>query len=175
MQPRLQPEEQQALDGHRDRRKNDPDDPLEPGTDRMEDVRAVPPRHERAFPLDPHDEILVAHDGQRLLRRDLADVEILGQLLLGRHPVPRLQLPGQNLFPQVVRDLPVQRNRLHPAGEEEFIGRYRKVTAAIKSLPWVCGYCYTQITDVQQETNGLLTAERKPKVDPEKIREINLA
>jgi len=28
---------------------------------------------------------------------------------------------------------------------------------------------------VQQETNGLLTEGRRPKVDPEKIRMINLA
>ncbi len=32
------------------------------------------------------------------------------------------------------------------------------------------GYCYTQLTDVQQEVNGLLTAERKPKADIEKLK-----
>jgi len=51
----------------------------------------------------------------------------------------------------------------------------RKITAAIKATPYVRGYCYTQITDVQQETNGLLTEGRKPKVDPDKIRAVNLA
>lgn len=34
------------------------------------------------------------------------------------------------------------------------------------------GYCYTQLTDVQQEVNGLLTAERKPKVDMCRLQEI---
>ena len=36
-------------------------------------------------------------------------------------------------------------------------------------IPGCQGYCYTQLTDVQQETNGLLTPDRKPKVDPERF------
>jgi hypothetical protein len=36
----------------------------------------------------------------------------------------------------------------------------------------LAGFCYTQLTDTQQETNGLLTAEREPKIDPAIIREI---
>ncbi|WP_127593066.1 glycoside hydrolase family 2 protein [Paenibacillus lautus] len=59
--------------------------------------------------------------------------------------------------------------------EEEFLKRYEGVTQAIKNLPYVSGFCYTQITDVQQEVNGLLTIERKPKVNMEAIRSINLA
>ena len=34
-------------------------------------------------------------------------------------------------------------------------------------------YGYTQLTDIEQEINGLLTYDRRPKVDPEKIREIH--
>ena len=56
---------------------------------------------------------------------------------------------------------------------EEFIQRYDAVTTAVKDLPHVCGFCYTQITDVQQEINGLLDMERNFKVDPEIIKEIN--
>ena len=59
--------------------------------------------------------------------------------------------------------------------DEEFLKRYEGITQAIKSLPYVCGFCYTQITDVQQEVNGLLTIERKPKVNMDSIRSINLA
>ena len=33
--------------------------------------------------------------------------------------------------------------------------------------------CYTQLTDVEQEVNGLLTYDRKPKCDVEEIRRIN--
>ena len=59
--------------------------------------------------------------------------------------------------------------------EDEFLKRYEGITQAIKNLPYVSGFCYTQITDVQQEVNGLLTIERKPKVNMEAIRSINLA
>ncbi|MCZ8511598.1 glycoside hydrolase family 2 [Paenibacillus filicis] len=59
--------------------------------------------------------------------------------------------------------------------EEAFLKRYKDITQAIKDVPYVCGYCYTQTTDVQQEINGLLTEDRKPKVDLKAIRAINLA
>ena len=57
--------------------------------------------------------------------------------------------------------------------KKAFIRRFDEITTAIKSLPYVCGYCYTQITDVQQEVNGLLDAERTFKIDPNVIKEIN--
>lgn len=57
--------------------------------------------------------------------------------------------------------------------EEEFLDRFRSITKAIKDTDYICGYCYTQITDVQQEINGLLTEDRKPKIDPAKIKEVN--
>lgn len=57
--------------------------------------------------------------------------------------------------------------------EEEFIRRFDAITGAIQELPYVCGYCYTQVTDVQQEINGLMDMDRNYKVNPEAIREIN--
>ncbi|OHD76329.1 MAG: hypothetical protein A3J97_08355 [Spirochaetes bacterium RIFOXYC1_FULL_54_7] len=36
-----------------------------------------------------------------------------------------------------------------------------------------CGYCLTQLYDVEGEVNGLLTADRNPKVDPQQIKAIN--
>ncbi len=56
---------------------------------------------------------------------------------------------------------------------EEFIRRFDCITTAVKNLPQVCGYCYTQVTDVQQEINGLMDIGRNFKVKPEVIREIN--
>lgn len=57
--------------------------------------------------------------------------------------------------------------------EEAFLRRYRNITDAIKKLPYVSGYCYTQTTDVQQEINGLLKEDRTPKLQLEKIKEVN--
>ncbi len=59
-------------------------------------------------------------------------------------------------------------------GEKDaFINEYRRILEAVSSSNALCGFCYTQLTDVEQETNGLLTYDREYKVNPEKIREIN--
>lgn len=57
--------------------------------------------------------------------------------------------------------------------EKEFLDRYRAITEAIQKVPYIKGYCYTQLTDVQQEVNGLLRPDRSFKVDPVKVAEIN--
>jgi beta-galactosidase/beta-glucuronidase len=59
--------------------------------------------------------------------------------------------------------------------EDAFVERFRSITQAIKNIDYICGYCYTQVTDVQQEMNGLLTEDRKPKISLELIKEINLS
>ncbi|MGQ9635977.1 MAG: glycoside hydrolase family 2 protein [Bryobacteraceae bacterium] len=55
---------------------------------------------------------------------------------------------------------------------ETALARLRGLYEAIAKLPFA-GLCYTQITDVEQEINGLLTYDRKPKFDTKAIREIN--
>lgn len=57
---------------------------------------------------------------------------------------------------------------------EEFVARFRDVTDAVRRIPYCRGYCYTQLTDVMQEINGLTTPDRTPKLDPEIIRQINV-
>ncbi len=59
------------------------------------------------------------------------------------------------------------------ATKEDFINRFDDITTSIKQLPFICGYCYTQVTDVQQEINGLMDIDRNYKVDPKKVKEIN--
>ena len=39
----------------------------------------------------------------------------------------------------------------------------------LAQLPFVSGFCYTQLTDIEQEINGLMTYDRKPKIDPERV------
>jgi len=57
--------------------------------------------------------------------------------------------------------------------DEDFISRYEAVISAMLESPLVQGFCYTQLTDVEQEINGLLTYDRQPKVSLETIRAIN--
>ena len=56
--------------------------------------------------------------------------------------------------------------------EAEFVERFASMTRAALEEGKFAGVCYTQLTDVMQEINGLLGADRKPKVTPEKIRAI---
>ena len=57
---------------------------------------------------------------------------------------------------------------------EEFYARYEGLTNAMLDNPKIFGYCYTQLTDVEQEKNGLFTYEdRKCKFDVEILHRIN--
>ena len=56
--------------------------------------------------------------------------------------------------------------------EEEFLLRLQKITSAIYQVPYIVGFCYTQVSDVEQEVNGLMRENRTYKVDPQKIRPI---
>lgn len=60
-----------------------------------------------------------------------------------------------------------------PATEADFIERYRQLTDALLDNSMICGFCYTQLTDVEQEVNGLYYYDRRPKFDPAVIRAIN--
>jgi hypothetical protein len=55
---------------------------------------------------------------------------------------------------------------------EAALDRLRGLYAAIAKLPFA-GLCYTQLTDVEQEVNGLMTYDRKLKFDTKAVREIN--
>jgi beta-galactosidase/beta-glucuronidase len=54
----------------------------------------------------------------------------------------------------------------------EYIDKLRELFSAVAACPGIAGFCYTQLTDTEQETNGLLTEDREPKFDIEVIREI---
>jgi beta-galactosidase/beta-glucuronidase len=56
---------------------------------------------------------------------------------------------------------------------EDLLAKYEELMVGIASLNFVSGFCYTQLTDVEQEANGLLTYDRKPKIPVEDIRRIN--
>lgn len=56
--------------------------------------------------------------------------------------------------------------------EEDYLKRLKDVVEPMYSSPVVQGFCYTQLTDVEQEINGLLTYNRQPKAPLEQIRQI---
>ena len=56
--------------------------------------------------------------------------------------------------------------------EEELLERLENTISEIVNIDYFQGYCYTQLTDVEQEKNGLLTENREYKVDLDKIKNI---
>lgn len=59
-----------------------------------------------------------------------------------------------------------------PQTEEEFYQRLEGQVDALLALDHVWGYCYTQLTDVEQEQNGIYLYSRKPKFDMKRIKAI---
>jgi len=59
-----------------------------------------------------------------------------------------------------------------PKTLDEFYARYKGTIDAMLDNPNLFGFCYTQLTDIEQERNGLYFYDRKPKFDPRKLHEI---
>ncbi len=59
-----------------------------------------------------------------------------------------------------------------PKTPEEFFERLKGLTDALLDNEYMFGLCYTQLTDVEQEKNGLYYYNRKPKFDPAIIHKI---
>ncbi len=59
-----------------------------------------------------------------------------------------------------------------PTSLEEFYTRLEALTDVILSMPHICGFCYTQLTDIEQEQNGIYNYDRSEKFDMKKINRI---
>jgi hypothetical protein len=59
-----------------------------------------------------------------------------------------------------------------PKNLDEFYLRYKGTIDAMLENPNLFGFCYTQLTDIEQERNGLYYYNRKPKFDVKKLHEI---
>lgn len=56
--------------------------------------------------------------------------------------------------------------------EESFLNRLKGLMDAVYDIEYISGFCYTQLTDVEQEQNGHTFMNRKDKIAPEKVRAI---
>jgi beta-galactosidase/beta-glucuronidase len=94
---------------------------------------------------------------------------VLGGRDLGKAPVMLTEFGGLSYLPK-------RGEKWHGystvADPKEFEDRLRDIFSAIAAMPHIAGYCYTQVTDTEQEVNGLLTAGREPKLPFETLREI---
>jgi beta-galactosidase/beta-glucuronidase len=61
-----------------------------------------------------------------------------------------------------------------PKSIEEFYARFEGLFNVLLDDPDMFGYCYTQLTDVYQEQNGIYTFDRKKKFNMKKIRDVQM-
>jgi hypothetical protein len=59
-----------------------------------------------------------------------------------------------------------------PTDIEAFYQRFERLCSILLDNPLMFGYCYTQLTDVFQEQNGIYTFQRGEKFDMERIRRV---
>jgi beta-galactosidase/beta-glucuronidase len=91
-------------------------------------------------------------------------------------PVILTEVGGFLMIPQ---DIPAeQRDDLYRhygsfTTPEDLFAKYKDLMEGIASLPFAAGFCYTQLTDIHPEINGLLTEDRQYKIPPEKIKEVH--
>ncbi|MGH3365582.1 MAG: glycoside hydrolase family 2 TIM barrel-domain containing protein, partial [Nocardioidaceae bacterium] len=136
----------------------------------------------------PESDIWTIHDyaskGSRLRER-YGDPKRTRQLLCeGRPARRRVVLEGAAERGQPVMLTEFGGVRFDPAGEAEGWGyssvttpedlaeRLAELFGAVLDSGTLAGFCYTQLTDTEQEQNGLLTAAREPKLPPAEVRRI---
>lgn len=54
----------------------------------------------------------------------------------------------------------------------DLLSRFSALCHAVVHAGHICGFVYTQTTDIEQETNGLLTYDRKPKLPSQEVRSV---
>jgi beta-galactosidase/beta-glucuronidase len=119
-------------------------------------------------------------DAVRLAQRYRTE-EQLPKLLRRARPGGRLLvLEGETDRPVMLTEfgglaLPLEDRRawgyLRTGSVEEFAARYGRLLEAVRSVDLFAGFCYTQFADTYQEQNGLLFADRTPKIPLEQIAE----
>lgn len=57
------------------------------------------------------------------------------------------------------------------SSDKDYVDRLASLVEAIRGIDQICGFCITQLTDVEQEINGLLDIDRIHKADVEKLRQ----
>lgn len=130
-------------------------------------------------------DILTIHDytpsGDEIRRR-YGSTEAVERLLTGIGPAGRLmQLDGERRGqPVMLTEFGGISYAAQHDGDwgystatdaEDYTARLQDLFDAVHDAA-LAGFCYTQLTDTAQETNGLLDAERQPKIAIETIRQI---
>ena len=63
-------------------------------------------------------------------------------------------------------------DKVRPKTIQEVYERMEKLTEVVLKTKHIQGFCYTQLTDIEQETNGVYLYDRKNKFNVNKLRKI---
>lgn len=119
-------------------------------------------------------------DAEELAQRYKAD-EILGRLFTRERPGGRLLTleghphSGQPIILTEFGGIAFSEDEVQTWGytrsqsREHFAGEFVELIRVVRSLKLLAGFCYTQFADTYQESNGLLYADRTPKIPLEQI------
>ena len=120
-------------------------------------------------------------DPERLARRYLLNGESVPALLRNERPghkiltLPDFTYKDQPILLSEFGGIAYHPDHAHTWGYSrvedpaDLARRYYKLLSAVRGLPLLAGFCYTQFTDTYQEANGLLTMDRTPKFPIEQI------
>jgi hypothetical protein len=84
---------------------------------------------------------------------------------LGEHPIVLSEFGGMAVITDPERSWAYS----NCTNSDEFAARFAALLAVVRSLDLLAGFCYTQFADTYQEANGLLEADRTPKIPLEEI------
>ncbi len=136
-------------------------------------------------------DLFAIHDytrtGDRLLERfqpvpaDEIPLPLMGRMFLAPGckyngtPLYLSEFGGIAYVPPAEKDVPAKSWGYSgiEATDTAALERMRGLYEAVAKLPRIAGICYTQLCDVEQEINGILTYDRRPKFDLAEIRRIN--
>ncbi|TYB71458.1 glycoside hydrolase family 2 [Nonomuraea sp. PA05] len=96
-------------------------------------------------------------------------VALLGDPVRRGQPVVLSEIGGLSLRPEAGE---AWHGYAAVATAGELAEEFRQFVDAVLDSPELAGFCWTQLTDTEQETNGLLTAGREPKLPVEVVRRV---
>ncbi|MGS0686321.1 glycoside hydrolase family 2 protein [Nakamurella sp. GG22] len=94
---------------------------------------------------------------------------LLGEVVRGDRPVMITEFGGLSYVPDEGEKW---FGYAAVADQPELVSRLAGMIGALLDSSEVAGFCYTQLADTEQESNGLLTADRRPKLDPAVLRRV---
>ena len=59
-----------------------------------------------------------------------------------------------------------------PKSEDEAVDRICDLTKVLLDCPYCCAFCYTQLTNIEQEQNGIYYYDRSKKFSDENYKRI---